>query len=185
MKVHTISIKEGILERLESLISDWMRMKRVVAWILSSRLRQKNYIKILPKLGLDVSLIEETQQEIIRLHQQQAFKEEVETLMHSGNGDRKTLMKRSSVYKLDPFIDERGLLRAGGRLKKSNLHFTDVHPILLSKDSCITRLIVEWCHQKTTHGGRGLTINEIRSNEFWVIRCNTIVRKLVGKCIKC
>ena len=27
MKVHTISKKEGILERLESLISDWMRMK--------------------------------------------------------------------------------------------------------------------------------------------------------------
>ena len=79
------------------------------------------------------------------------------------------LMKRSSVYKLDPFIDERGLLRVGGRLRKSNLHFIDVHPILLSKDSCITRLIVEWCHQKTAHGGRGLTINEIRSNGFWVV----------------
>ena len=103
MKVHTISIKEGILERLESLISDWMRMKRVVAWILkykkilSSRVRQ-NSVKILPKIGLDVSLLEEAQQEIIRLHQQQAFKEEVETLMHSGNGDRKTVMKRSRVY---------------------------------------------------------------------------------------
>ena len=103
MKVHTIFIKEGILERLESLISDWMRMKRVVAWILkykkilSSRVIQ-NYVKILPKVGLDVSLLEEAQQEIIRLHQQQAFKEEVETLMHSGNGDRKTVMKRSRVY---------------------------------------------------------------------------------------
>ena len=101
MKVHTISIKEGILERLESLISDWMRMKRVVAWILkykkilSSRLRQKNSVKILPKLGLDVSLLEEAQQEIIRLHQQQAFKEEIETLMHSGNGDRKTSIKKA------------------------------------------------------------------------------------------
>ena len=114
MKVHTISIKQGILERLESLISDWMRMKRVVAWILnkykkilSSRVRQ-NSVKILPKIGLDVSLLEEAQQEIIRLHQQQAFKKEVETFMHSGNGDRKTVMKRSSVYKIYPFIDQRG-----------------------------------------------------------------------------
>ena len=142
-------------------------------------------MKILPKLGLDVSLLEEAQQEIIRLHHQQAFKEEVETLMHSGNGDRKTLMKRSSVYKLDSFIDERGLLRVGGRLSKSSLHFCDVHPKLLSKDSCITRLVLEWCHQKTAHGGRGLTINEIRSNGFWIFRCNTIVRSLVGKCVKC
>ena len=31
MKVHIISIEEEILKRLESLISDWMRMKRVVA----------------------------------------------------------------------------------------------------------------------------------------------------------
>ena len=123
-------------------------MKKVVAWILkymkilSSRVRQ-NSVKILPKIGLDVSLIEEAQQEVIRLHQQQVFKEEVERLVHSSNGDRKILMKRSSVYKLDPFIDEGGLLRVGGRLIKSNLRFNDVHSILLSKDSCITRLIVE------------------------------------------
>ena len=119
------------------------------------------------------------------MHQHQAFKEEVETFLHSGNDDRKTLMKRSSVYKLDPFIDERGLLTVGGRLRKSNLHFIDVHPILLSKDSCITRLIVEWCHQKTAPGGRRLTINEIRRYGFWIVRCNTIVRSLVGKCAKC
>ena len=123
-------------------------MKRVVAWILkyekilSSRVGQ-NSVKILPKIELDVSLLEGAQQEIIRLLQQQAFKEDVETLMHSGNGDRKTVMKRSRVYKLDTFIDERGLLGVGGRLRKSNLHFTDVHPILFSKESCITKLIVE------------------------------------------
>ena len=165
MKVHTISIKEGILETLESLIFDWMRMKRVVAWIfkiLSSRVRQ-NSVQILPKIGLDVSLLEEAQQEVIRLHQRQAFKEEVETLMHGCNDNRKTIMKRSKVYKVDPFIDERGLLRVGGSLKKSNLYFTDVHPILLSRDNYITRSM---CHQKAAHCGRGLTINDIRSNEF-------------------
>ena len=83
--------------------------------------------------------------------------------MHSGNGDRKTFMKRSSVYKKDSFINEKGLLRVRGKLRKSNFHFADIHPTLLSKDSCITRLIVEWCHQKTALGERGLTINEIRS----------------------
>ena len=152
-------------------------MKRVVAW--------QNSGEILRTTGLDISLLEEAQQKITRLHQQQEFKEVVETLIHSGNGDRKILMKRSSVYKLDPFIDEKGLLRVGGRLRKSNLHFSDVHPVLLGKDSCITRLIVEWCYQKAAHGGRGLAINEIRSNGFWVVRGNTIVRSLVGKRVKC
>ena len=141
-------------------------MKRVVSWILKykmiliSRVRQ-NSAKALPTIGLDISFLEEAKQEIIRLHQQQAFKEEIETqitFMHSGNGDRKTLMKRSSVYRLNPFIVKKGLLRVGRRLKKSNLHFTD---------------------------GRGLTISEIRSNGFWGIQCNTIVRSLLGKCVKC
>ena len=100
-------------------------MKIMVAWILkykkilSSRVKQ-NYAKILLTIRLDVSLLEKAQVEIIRLHQQQAFKEKVETLMHSGNDDRKTLMKRNSVYKLDPSIGERGLLKVAGRLRKSN-----------------------------------------------------------------
>ena len=34
VKVHVTVIHEGIIERLESLISDWAKMKRVVAWIL-------------------------------------------------------------------------------------------------------------------------------------------------------
>ena len=111
VKVYTMSIKGGIFERLESLISDWKRIKRVVAWIvkynkiLTWRIRQ-NSTKVLPTKGLDVSLLEEAQQEIFGLHQQQAFKEEAETFMPSGNGDRKILMKRISVYKIDPFIDE-------------------------------------------------------------------------------
>ena len=78
---------------------------------------------------LYVSFFEESQQDIIRLHQQQAYKEEVQTLMHGRKGDRKILMKITIVYKLDPFIDERSLLRVRGRLKKSNLYFTDVQPI--------------------------------------------------------
>ena len=101
--------------------------------------------------------------------------------MNIGNSDKKKLMKKSIIYKLDPFIDERGLLRVEGRLKKSNLHFTGVHAILLRKDSCIPRLIVEWCHQKTAHGGRRLTINEIRSNGFCIVQCKTVVRRLIGK----
>ena len=34
IKVHTISLKEGILERLESLISDWKKIKKEAGLIL-------------------------------------------------------------------------------------------------------------------------------------------------------
>ena len=29
------------------------------------------------------------------------------------------------------------------------------------------------------------TDNEVRSNGLWVVKCNTVVRSLVGKCVKC
>ena len=72
-----------------------------------------------------------------------------------------------------------------GRLKKSNLLFSGVHRLLVGIKSKTTSLIVEWYHQKTAHGGRGLTINEVRGNGFWVVKCYTVVRSLVGKCVKC
>ena len=166
-------------------------MKRVVAWILKykkiliSRTRHELSVcttKALSPTDLDVSLLEYAQQEVIRLHQQQVFSEEIDHLKDGNTGDRKSLSRRSGIYNLDSYIDEKHLLRVGGRLKRSSLHLNDVHPVLLGKDCNIPRLIVESCHKV---GGRGLTINEIRSNGFWVVQCNTIVRSLIEKCVKC
>ena len=194
VKVHITALHEGIIEKFESLISDWTRMKRVVAWILKhkkiliSRIRHQpsDYIvKALSPTDLCVSLLEYAQQEVIRLHQQQVSSEEIDHLRDGDTGGRKSLSRRSGIYNQDPYIDEKGLLRVGGRLKKSSLHINDVHPVLLGKDGNITRLIVGWCHKKVVHGGRGLTVNEIRTNGFWVIRCNTIVINMIGKCVKC
>ena len=83
--------------------------------------------------------------------------------MHS---KRLSLTRRSGIPNIGPYIDVKGLLRVGGRLKNSGLHLNDVNPVLLGKDANITRLIVEWCHKEVYHGGRRITINEIRSNGF-------------------
>ena len=112
-----------------------------------------------------MSLLEYAQQEVIRLHQQQVFSEEIDHLRDGTTSDRNPLSRRNAIYNLDPYIDEKGLLRVGGRLKKLSLHFNDVHPVLLGKDGNIPRLIVEWCHKKVPHGG-SLIINETRKNDF-------------------
>ena len=121
---------------------------------------------------------------VIRWHEQQAFSEEIKQLKNTHKQKEKQLNKKSGIYTLDPYLDKEGLLRVRGRLKKSNLHFSDIHPLLIGSKSKTTALIVKWCHQRTVHGGRGLTINEVRSNGYWVVKCNTVVRSLVGKCVK-
>ena len=135
--------------------------------------------------SLTVSLLDEAKKNIIRWHQQQAFSEEIKQLKNTHMQKEKQLKKNSGIYNLDPYLDKEGLLRVGGRLKKSNLHFSEIHPLLIGNKSKTTTLIIEWCHQRTAHGGRGLTINEVRSSGFWVVKCNTVVRNLVGKCVKC
>ena len=113
-----------------------------------------------------MSLREYAQEGVTRLHQQQVFLQEINHLRDGNTGDKKLLSGRSGIYNLDSYIDEKGLLRVGGRLKKSNLHVNDVHPVLLGNDVNIPRLIVEWCHKKVAHGGRRLIINGNRSNGF-------------------
>ena len=134
---------------------------------------------------LIVYLLDEAKKNIIRWYQGQTFPEEIKLLKNTYMQKERQLKKKSGIYILDPYLDTEGLLRLGGKLKKSNLHFTDVHPLLICIKRKTTSLIVEWCHQKTAHGGRGLTIIGVSSNGFWVVNCNTVVSILVGKCAKC
>ena len=107
---------------------------------------------------LTVSLLDEARKQIVRWHQQKACSEEIEQLRNTGVSNQKQLRKKSGIYNLDPYLDEEVLLRVGGRLKKSYLNFSSIHPLLIGKESSITTLIVEWCHQRTAHGGRSLSM---------------------------
>ena len=50
------------------------------------------------------------------------------------------------------------------------------HPVLLPKSCRIAELVVRWYHEQVAHAGWGMTINQIRSLDFWVTRCNSLVR---------
>ena len=45
----------------------------------------------------------------------------------------KKSLKKSTLYQLDPYVDDAGILRAGGRLRETNLNFNEKHPVLLPK----------------------------------------------------
>ena len=91
----------------------------------------------------------------------------------------------SSIEKLDPFIDDEGTLRVGGRIKRSAVASEMQHPLLLPKSCRIAELVVRCCHKQVAHSGRGITMNQIRSSGFWVTRCNSLVRCIISKCAMC
>ena len=79
------------------------------------------------------------------------------------------MTKASPIYGPDPFLDDNGVLRVGGRLRKSSLNWNLMHPILLPQ--------------------RDMTLNKIRSNAFWIINGNVAVVRGGGgqiyKCVTC
>ena len=59
------------------------------------------------------------------------------------------------------------------------------HPILLPKNGHMTSVIIEFYHRSVGHSSRAMTINEIRSNGFWVINCTAAVKSMISKCVNC
>ena len=99
---------------------------------------------------------------------------------------RKASMRpTSNLYKLDPFLDEKGVIRVGGRLKNSTVDFEIKHPILLPKNDHATTLLVSQYHQNENHQGYGMTHNAIRQAGYHVINGRGVVSSVISKCVPC
>jgi hypothetical protein len=96
-----------------------------------------------------------------------------------------SLKKTSCLYRLEPFLDPCGVLRVGGRLKKSDLPYHVKHPAVLPWKGHLTTLIIRHYHQKTAHQGRGMTVNELRSNGYWIIGGSSAVGYYISDCVAC
>ena len=99
--------------------------------------------------------------------------------------ENKAMKKASSLYQLDPFLDASGVLRVGGRIKRSSLSYGAKHPIILPRKGHMTELIICHHHQLVKHQGREITHNEIRSAGYWMIGGGSAVSNHIAKCVKC
>ena len=183
--------------------SDWFRAKRAVT--LCQRYIRFLTDHVLKKQcthekvqGLDVSDLKGAECAIIRDAQIEAYGEEVVKMkQENANPDSRVFAQRrkanmktgNSLYKLDPFLDVDGILRVGGRLRRASLSLTcelDIKfPIILSRNSHVTKLIVKHFHERTYHQGKGMTLNEVRSNGFWVVSGPSLVANIISSCVKC
>ena len=95
------------------------------------------------------------------------------------------IKKSKQIYNVDPYIDKDGIIRVGGRLNKLNLNNEYKYPIVLPKCSPISKLIIAWCHKKTGHAGRGMTLNEIQTFRFWIVCANSTTHRFIHYCVVC
>ena len=165
-----------LLERIEK-FSSWFDAVTALA-VLKKYLRHLQLkVQVTPITESDRLDAETT---YIRLQQQYSFAKELGNL-----SQKKAVSQDSTLSKLDPFVDKDGMLRVGGRLTHSSQHFKIIHPLILPKSSHVTHLIVKHFHEVMKHQGRGITVNALRQNGFWIIGCSRVVSSLIFKCVTC
>lgn len=112
--------------------------------------------------------------------QQFVFTEEVRQLERG-----KQISEASPLWRLNPFIDQDGVLRVGGRLSSADLPYDEKHPVILPKRHHVTTLLVRHHHQEVAHQGRHLTEGALRSAGLWIIGVRKLVSSLIYGCVIC
>ncbi|XP_067216970.1 uncharacterized protein [Linepithema humile] len=136
-----------------------------------------NLIKQVPPCSNEE--LENAKLALVKIVQRSSFKREIDDISKFGVVNRK-----SSVLKLNPYLDANGILRVGGRLKHSKLSYDAKHPILIPGRHSFTRLIVIHEHTRLLHAGAQMTLSAIRQN-FWPCIGRSVVRNIISKCVIC
>lgn len=116
---------------------------------------------------------------LITAVQQEAFSDEISRCR---SGD--TLLSKSRIISLNPFIDESGILRVGGRIQAANISYSQTHPIILPKRNNLTNVIISEAHSTTLHGGAQLMMAHL-NRQYWIIGLRDLVRTHIRHCTVC
>ena len=132
-----------------------------------------------PTKTLSVEEREGAQASIFRLLQQEQFAEEIKSLKAE-----KEIPKNSKILQFSPFIDQQGLIRAQGRIDKSQLSFEAKHPILSHWKHHVVELFLRSEHKNSHHEGTE-HVRNIGQQKFWILGIRNALRPIKNKCIRC
>ncbi|XP_069965825.1 uncharacterized protein [Bactrocera oleae] len=76
-------------------------------------------------------------------------------------------------------------MRVNGRLSNSAaLSYNERHPIILPYSSRLTKLLTQFTHSITLHGGNQLVLRLMRT-EFWIPKLKTLIKSIIHQCKTC
>ncbi|XP_055590943.1 uncharacterized protein LOC129743023 [Uranotaenia lowii] len=163
--------------------STWRRLVNTTAYVFRylRQLRPKKFTRTIEILSSEE--IHQAEDYLLRTAQQDVFRTELNILRRDDRNA--TIPKQSQLYKLNPFIDEKGLLRMHGRTGACKFLAVEIaNPIILPRDHPITNLIVESYHQKFHHQNHESVINEVRQK--YCISClRRVYAKVRSNCQRC
>jgi len=176
-KVQVLSLREppedwALLDRFSSLT----KLQRVTAYCLRFISHAKNPRQ--KRTGpLSTDELSASLNKWILMVQTQAFAKVLNEL-------RKQSISSSHLRSLNPFLDDAGILRVGGRIKYARTPYDQRHPILLPKDNKFTHLVIDHFHHLYLHPGLQ-SLHFLIKQRFWIIGAKRIIRQRIRQCHTC
>ena len=157
--------------------SSYRKLLRVTAYVLRFvyNIRKSRDDRIMG--NLKIQELKNAEKCLIRCCQREAFSNEIESI--------KSKTKHTTLVKqLRLFQDSDDMLRCSGRLQNANITDDAKYPLLLPKNSALTKLIVEDAHALQLHSGVNSTVTFIRQ-KYWIPSIRQCVNSVIRKCVTC
>ncbi|KAL9969332.1 hypothetical protein ACROYT_G021532 [Oculina patagonica] len=158
--------------------SSWIRYRRVIVWtcrfIYNARLPNESRIKG----PLSVSELTRAEVLAVKCSQRKSFPDDFEALLKN-----LPLPPKSRLLAFTPYLDEDGLIRVGGRLRKASLPEETRHPVILDPKSEVTRLVILHHHLESRCTSDAQVLNNLRC--YWILQGVRAVRKVSHTCQTC
>ena len=162
---------------LESQFNSYNKMLRVICWIrqfIQTKERpEKRYLTTQEARAATLLLVHRSQK--------RSFPTEVSYLMADPPKD---ILQRSSILTLHPIVDNKGVLRVGGRLGRTNLPEFQKHPIIISAKDQFARLLFKHYHLELGHCSPTALLAHA-GNIYHVVGARKLSREIYIKCITC
>lgn len=174
----TVTREADLLDSIMERHSSLSHVERVVAWInrfiknAKAKRSDRNLLPYLTAAELSQSL-----DHLTKYVQQQSFNDVISLI-----ASNRPLPKHLS--KLSPFVDTRGILRVGGRLKHASLPCHVKHPYLLPKTSRLSTLLIDHFHATYLHCGPRL-LQSLVMRRYWILGVRNLIRSRLSKCVIC
>ena len=111
------------------------------------------------------------------------YNKEIKFLSDPSRDRRETF---NLIKQLNLFCDSEGLLQSKGRMEKClSVHYDAVNPVLLHKDSYLTKLIILDAHKKCAHMGVSSTWNYLINGGYWIPKGRQAVSITLKECRVC
>ena len=175
-----------VLDKLCERFSDCEQVIRSVAWInrlmnlLAARAKSRKTGEQFVAESHPLTAAELTRAEVdcARLHQQRWYAEERLDLL-----TKRQVGSKSKVLQLSPMMNNRMVIKIGGRLDAGTLPRGLKHPILLHPAARWTRMLLSQVHGKL-HVGPEQMLADFR-HRYWVPQARRIARSITLACVGC